>query len=569
MKEKESDKMFTYTLPGEPAPGELIPARQKEGGPAAGQEKAAPDPGLPRHPETETPDYGQKAKKPFYQYFQQQNPANRTRVENTILELNRYPIKRNFYELALEYADRTEEEAPEIPFMCYWPSYELMSESQLNFYFRLRTNFRRFEYPKCDLSYIFLYTYELINGIATADAEDGLIRMIRLWNGYQNTYKKLCGYLPEWITDYIDVYKCPAEKSMQMMHDFGLTPYISENYMITHTIATNGILPVEMIAKLSDYAFYKSNFIAAKVPLPGDAAPEDEGTDNEKLFLNGLPGVIKKTDDFMKSEGKGIFETFRPEPVQPKSKMPFRSAIFEKNLRTTPIASDYMGYQPLRDFITRVIKHYENELRSLCGYRGKLKADALPEEIIKVIKKSAADDFVRNRRKDVVITVNKETLARLMREAEAIRKMLLEPVYEADAEPSGYPDGAACPPEPAAAEAAESAPENASVPETAPAGIPEKTETGPGSDMRELIGSLSGSQRDILRALSENGGRRGEKELAGLFRNLFVSAEADSVNEKSLEILSDLLIAYEDGTWMITEDYLAEVTEYFSLRGGG
>lgn len=574
MNEKESDKMFTFTLPGEPVPGELIPSREKTGGLEKENEKFD----RPKHPEFDRkivdPHLSKLKKPPYPQYFQPQANQNSSRIENTILDLNRSPIKRNFYELALKYADMTAEDAPEVSFMCYWPSYELMSQNQLDWYFCIRTKFRRYEYPKVDLSYIFLYIYELINGIGIDSAEDGLFRMIKIWNGYKNLHKKLSSYLPEWIIDYMDVYKCQSEEIFKLLNDFELTPYISENYIITRTIHTDGVLPIEIIAKLSDYPFYKSNFIAKKAQITNETPQENDEPDNEKLFLNGIPSVIKKTDDFMKIEGPGIFESYTPEVVQSKGKIPFRSAVFEKNLRTNPITSDYMGFQPLRSFITLIIKHYENELRSLCNYRGKLKADTLPEGILKVIKKSAGEDFTQNRRKDVVISVNKETLIRLINESEMIKRMLLEPVYEAEETVSEPCD----PAEETTAHAEETvsgprvpAEENTTYAEEIPVDgavdseeytVPERDGNEPQSDMLDLIGSLSDIQRIILNYLIKNNGRCDEKSLLSQFKNVFITTEADAINEKSLEVFSDLLIAYEDGNWYIIEDYIDEIKEY-------
>ncbi|MHB1152479.1 MAG: TerB N-terminal domain-containing protein [Eubacteriales bacterium] len=561
MIEKESDKMFTFTLPGEPVLGELIPSREKIGG----SEKANEVIDRPKHPEFDRklydPHSGKIKKPPSAPYYQSPTYQYSSRIENTILDLNRSPIKRNFYELALKYTDMTVEDAPEVSFMCYWPSYELMSQNQLDWYFCVRTKFRRYEYPKADLSYIFLYIYELINGIGIENAEDGLVRMIQIWNGYKNLHKKLSSYLPEWIIDYMDVYKCQSENIFNLLNDFELTPYISENYIITRTIHTDGILPIEIIAKLSDYAFYKSNFIAKKAQIPDGTEQESDEPDNEKLFLNGLPLVIKKTDQFMKSEGKGIFDTYTPEVIQSKGKIPFRSAVFEKNLRTNPITSDYMGFQPLRSFITLIIKHYENALRSLCNYRGKLKADMLPEGILKVIKNSAAEDFAQNRRKEVVLSVNKETLIRLIHESEMIKKMLLEPVYEAEAEISEP-----CAPDAAVEDTAyitdHSDHSDTGITEEKEYTVAENDGNEPENDALNLISSLTDIQREILNFLIKNGGRCDEKSLSGQFKNIFITTEADAINEKSLEVFNDLFIAYEDGYWYIIEDYLDEIKEY-------
>ncbi|MDF2685525.1 MAG: hypothetical protein K0S55_706 [Clostridia bacterium] len=457
--------------------------------------------------------------------------------------------------------------------MCYWPSYELMSQKQLDWYYYLRTKFRKNEYPKSDLSYIFLYIYELINNVGTETVEDGLIRLINIWNAYKNSYKNLNNYLPEWIVDYMDIYKCQSEEAFLLLNKFELASYIPENFNISHYIDNKKVLPVELIARLSDYAFYKSNFIAIKEASLSEEASENDAPDNGKLFLNGLPIIINKIDMYMKADGKGIFEKFKPDVTQQKSKMPFRSAVFEQNLRTSPSTSDYTGYQPLRSFITVIIKHYENNLRFLCGYRGKLKADPLPEGILKIIKSSAEEDFTQSRRKDVVITVDKEKLVRLMKEAEIIRKKLLEPINE-PAENEERPTVAYETPVPE--ENMEKSDnlnisENPIIKTYVDWVIVEKENSQKtsqilknpsGSDGERLITALSDKQRQILKYLIGNNGRCDEKLLLNTFKNIFVTTEADSINEKALEVFNDLLIAFEDGIWYIIDDYIGEIKEY-------
>jgi hypothetical protein len=83
------------------------------------------------------------------------------------------------------------------PFMSYWPTYGSMSENQQQWYFHWRTNIRMGHYIQTDLSYIFVYVYELINGIGYSDDGDGLNKLIEIWNVYRPTFPKLDNYLPD------------------------------------------------------------------------------------------------------------------------------------------------------------------------------------------------------------------------------------------------------------------------------------------------------------------------------------------------------------------------------------
>ncbi|MDF2685524.1 MAG: hypothetical protein K0S55_705 [Clostridia bacterium] len=105
MNEKESDRMFTVIIPGEPIKGEPIPSREKTGGETIGarDNESKENKNIPDHPELLDRHLSKLLKKPTIpQYISSQTILPSTDVENAILGLNKNPLKRNFYELALK-----------------------------------------------------------------------------------------------------------------------------------------------------------------------------------------------------------------------------------------------------------------------------------------------------------------------------------------------------------------------------------------------------------------------------------------------------------------------------------
>ena len=91
-----------------------------------------------------------------------------------------------------------ESSANPAPFMHYWPTFSDMSPEQQRWYFYWRAQYRHGSSLPTDLSYLFVYTYELINLVEVADPMAAAGQLWVLWNKYRGQYPKLDHYLPDW-----------------------------------------------------------------------------------------------------------------------------------------------------------------------------------------------------------------------------------------------------------------------------------------------------------------------------------------------------------------------------------
>lgn len=344
--------------------------------------------------------------------------------------------KKSFLEQAREYADKTNKSTEHIPFMCYWPSYEYMSEAQLNWYLYMRGCLRKEIYINTDLSYLFVYIYELINQIGVESPDDGLDKIINIWINYRNSYDKLDSYLTDWIGDYISFYKCDADSVFKLLKKEGLFLLMPADMLADYYFKNNVMMPIELITRFCDYKFYESEFIKGE---------------NGNLFTDYLSSLINDIRCRMNQVKDGSFEKrdILITNTRQHKKLPFQRAIF--NNPDNVCIDSYLPYEqhkPFRYFITAVIKEFENQLRILTKYRGRLRPDRLPDEILDICKQYARNAFNGSQpEQKVEITIDREKLLALIHDSDEVRKRLIEGNYDYDGEfKPGYTSGNIDPP---------------------------------------------------------------------------------------------------------------------------
>ena len=94
-------------------------------------------------------------------------------------------------------------------FSRYYPTYQAMNDFQLRGYFTWRTRVRRGDVRKTELSFVFVYLYELLNGIGVRDARDGLDKLLFISRAYEPIDPRIRYYTQNWIRDYLVYYHLP------------------------------------------------------------------------------------------------------------------------------------------------------------------------------------------------------------------------------------------------------------------------------------------------------------------------------------------------------------------------
>ncbi|AZK47917.1 TerB N-terminal domain-containing protein [Paenibacillus lentus] len=461
--------------------------------------------------------------------------------------------ERQFVEQARVLEWENEAVAEFIPFHAYWPTYEQMQPRQLRWYLYWRGEVRSGRYPDTDLSYLFVYLYELIHGVGWSEPAEGYELMRRVWLAYRERYPELDGYVREWLYDYSLVFELevpPAEPLQKLPR--GLSRELKELEWKRRFTAEPLVLTWDMLRTMIDYDVEKSRFYTG------------QGRKDLQLYV---PKVVSIVDAYLfKSEGARLLERFMPREKK-VSRPLFRTAVYDHELYGRSISVSVLPiseHLPLRSFLTQLARFTENKLRELAGFRGKLRGitiePAVEELVVRYLHRDLEQRKVEKARVHLSkVKINTVKLHRLQRESDEVRDMLMaEEQVEIDFERLQI--------EPVLRAGSMSAYSKRRDEEVSSEGgkqveiAAEAAATGLSQEWRELFAQLSGAHRELLSVLlnGENTAARFRiAEQAGSMPELLL----DEINEISMEWMGDLLVDGDE----IVEEYRAELQ---SMLGG-
>ena len=427
--------------------------------------------------------------------------------------------------------------------MSYWPTYHSMTSAQQKWYFYWRDQVRNGAYPDTDLSYVFVHVYELINNVGVRDGAHGYQQLHTLWLNYRDRYRKLDHYLIDWLADYTVLNDCLVDPLAVYHEAFELNIFVRDPDILLAKVLNGSTVPLTLplITLLANYRIQHSKFY-----INGNRASVEET----------IPKVLDRVNSHMKEkDGAGIFEKFRPGSPSVVQRHPFQSGVYagRRNLTTIATVFRYSHCAGLRTFLTAVIKHSENCLRELRGYRGRLRGYGLPPEIKPII-----EEFVRALsipppvRQKVVVDLTR--VEELTRDSDRVREMLLAgkdaPRPCEDKREGGLPETIA----------------GTIVPKR-PKGIPANLLTHLDPVCKILVGIVTEEAR-ILEFLMRQHWEADDTLLAKEFPDVILEQAVDHINELALNCLGDMLVMSENTKLVVAEDYRDEL-EFLIADGFG
>lgn len=448
-----------------------------------------------------------------------------------------------FVKRAKELENHIESKSPFVPFMTYWPTYDSMTRDQSKWYFFWRNEVRHKRYPQTDLSYIFLYIYELINGIGWRDPFVGYTHLMEVWVAYRGAFSKLDHYLVDWMSDFVRVTRLnvPLNETLSQIS----SRYSGESWdmeLLRRFREEPLALSYEAISSLSNYEISRSKFYM-------------EG--GQAVIEKVLPKVLTIVDAYLKKQqGMRLIELFNPGAPRQQERALFQSAVYDSSIYGETIllsVSDISRHEPLREFITQIVRAAENKLRELTGFKHRLRGTQFDSEIEILIGRYLEKEMgqePQNAKSEPVIQIDELKLKQLIRESEAVQEMLTTEKEIIDRNNSS-----------------EEAPhENESRvrwerPVDAPDGL--LTELQAVSDMLE---SISADQFSLLEVLAQNGWEKDESDLPIAMGGLMLALLIDELNQETLNHLGALLIVQEGRNIIVEEDYRDELEYLFVHR---
>ncbi|OAB45616.1 TerB N-terminal domain-containing protein [Paenibacillus antarcticus] len=449
----------------------------------------------------------------------------------------------------------TESSAEFVPFMNYWPTYDSMTASQTRWYFYWRGEVRGQRYPDTDLSYLFLYVYELINGIGWKEPLQGYHMMVDVWMAYRERHRKLTSHLLEWMTDFALVHQLPIS-----LHDaFRYAPHeLSGDLLemeLKYSFETEPLdIPLSLLLRLSDVDVSKSKFYT-------------EG--GEQSMKEYVPKVFALVDAYLaKQQGLRLIEMFYPGPMPEKERPLFQSAMYDESQHGRSVViqvSRISEHVPLREFATQLIRLTENKLREKLNFKGRLRGIELESEIETLVSRYMDRMFMTTpvqERTGPAVVIDERKLAQLQQDSEFVRDILtvnLEEVEDAefvvnheDEGSQGADDGdedtALCP---NLSQHNLQGIEEAEVDGQPPESYITWDVTGLPEEWVEFADALSAIQLEAIYVLKEGHDLSGLQNIAdeaGTMPELLL----DDINQIAMDTLGDLMIDGEE----LTEEYV-------------
>ncbi|RXZ81703.1 hypothetical protein EBB07_13680 [Paenibacillaceae bacterium] len=445
-----------------------------------------------------------------------------------------------FSRRAKQLENHVEAKAAFVPFMAYWPTYDNMTRDQSKWYFYWRNEVRQRRYPHTDLSYIFLLIYELINGIGWRTPLQGYRCFMDVWMAYRDQYPKLDYYLVDWTADFVWVNQLNI--STEEVLGFASSGWSSE-WRDMELLRLFRAEPLELsytaISSLSNYDERRSKFYAES---------------GKEVIEAYIPKVMTMVDAYLKKQqGLRTIELFNPGAPRQREKTLFQSAVYDSSIYGQTIVltvTNISRHEPLRDFVTQVIRAAENKLRELTGYKNKLRGVALDPEIdtliCRYLEREMGQD-IKITAVDPVVKINADKLEQLIKDSDAVREMLTTERNETD----DFKKTDATLNEVAA---------EWERPEDTPEGL--LTELQP---MSKVLNSLSDGQISLLKALEKGNWEMEEYELLQVVGELMIALQIDDINALALNQLGSLLIVHE-GLKIIVEDDYRDELEYLFIH---
>jgi len=442
----------------------------------------------------------------------------------------------SFVEQARKLVTYSEPQAASVPFMCYWPTYDSMTAAQRRWYFFWREQVRNGQFPSTDLSYIFVHVYELINGVGWHDTRDGYERLHRLWTAYREPHPKLDNYLIDWMSDFLVINPCgidPLEPIRQAM-SLGSRHLDPDTLLSEHIGKPLDEVPLSLWESLSNYRITGSKFY-----LSG----------NKDLLESYCPKGMGQIDRFISAKsGGGILQVFKPRILARPNRTAFQSAVYAGSSTTVnlPAVLPYSRHSPLRDFVTSALKHTENRLREVRGFKGKLRGYQLDANIQTVI-----DEFIERSRTAISppppiqrVEIDFARVDQLTRQSDDIRSLLQKPAEEpATIVPTAIPD-------------------------TKIQNLPSwvvRPEGTPGHLLTDLPGiywllkNLDVTESNLVASLVKNDFTRCDRDLQAEFIGIMLEPLVDRINQLAIEFAGDVLIVNAEGSKLIVDDFHDEL----------
>jgi len=442
----------------------------------------------------------------------------------------------SFKKQAQQYTNTTCNQANFVPFMSYWPTYSSMTEAQHKWYFYWRGQARNGNYVQTDLSYIFLYVYELINDVGFGSSIEGYQKLLAIWQAYRTAFPKLDNYVPDWTLDFVVLHKLDDQLAeflggIQGFQDSALLcMQLQKNY-----IEQNQPISMSAILPLASYRMEKSKFYQEGYSTLIE-------TELGKIFLKINSAMLERY-------GKNLFQMFCPSGTITQNRTCYRSAVYDGSASYTIEYPDFANHSPLISFIDSILRYTENKLREKVGFNGRLRGITIDEAWKQLIDAEfgtpTKEVQQQPAKKTARISLSAEAVRSLRTESDELRDILHTEQDEPDIES-------------VATFLAESPPKEIILVSSGKQLLTELEE------VIAMLHNCNESQQELLRSIYENGWESNSGQLTAALGNGMIEMMVDEINGLAMEHMGTIVIAAEQDLYVLEDDFRDEFEHIYT-----
>lgn len=279
---------------------------------------------------------------------------------------DKYDFYDNFRKAALLYYDVRGEKCDFTHFYSYMPQYSQLTMAQKSYYFYFRDSIRRGRYIRSDVSYVYLYAYEILNLPDRIEPTEGLKLLVDLWRAYRKDLPMLDNTLPLWIQDYCLVHKlpCPAATLGDSLRLAMAVSPLCEFFFSSDGFDSEESVEA-LVAHLSDYDWRTGRF--------------SSGEEARAVFTRHVDGAMRTV--FKRLMRDGRIET--GENLATLKRDAFARSLCTHKVKCK-LTVKYIALSvadDLRTEITAAVRYTENRIRAVLGIKSRLGVKGLPDSL--------------------------------------------------------------------------------------------------------------------------------------------------------------------------------------------
>ncbi len=442
-----------------------------------------------------------------------------------------YDFYESFRKAALLYYDVAAEPAPFVSFYSYMPQYSQMNAEQKSYYFYLRSEIRRGNYfLKADVSYLYLYVYEILNLPEKIPPSEGIVLLCRLWKEYRKRLPAIDRYFSVWIQDYCIVHRLDAPTAQIEDFVFDIIEATSfKEFYLGGVYSENGGEITALLSCLSDYDWRTGRYA---------------GGESRDMYKKHIEGAMLPVLRLLWERGILFLEDAATEKI---ARDAFPCSLCTHSVKCR-IEIEYYPLgrsDELRARVTSALKYVENCLRAALSVKSRLAAKNLHSEDKELIDAYFAKLFR---------TLNEK---RRFEQREAY-----ETLYDAPSQTMSFAGADAI--EQSSWENTRRLIETESS-EDDPVQVSAANQVKPAMVEEKMHENAEDGY--IVRYLhavlySDDSARREAVRLANLPEEIL----AEKINDIFCEIIDDVVLEIRDGGAVLIEDYREEVSEWLKTQ---